>query len=165
MEENAEEFEQLLVIDKNDLDNVCAQQADIYYRIADRYSLARDEADLAKAELDIGNSKLALSFRQKAEKDGIKTTEGKISEAVLASSEHAAGQELLQQKQLEVARWGNLREAFTQRSQMIKILADLYSAGYWTSGSLRGAAGSASNKDASIGREALRAARKPLRTR
>lgn len=156
------DFPSRLRLDKHALDEAIAEQADLYYQIAEEHAQARDIVERAKATLDEVDSSLALALRAAADKAGTKLTEARISEQVLTSEEHVANATALADERLSAERWGALRDAFGQRASMIKVLADLYVAGYFSLSSAGSSQTKVAGADADQGRTAMTLRRKKL---
>lgn len=128
------EFEQALIIDKHDLDTELLSQADLFYRVAQEYAEAVSIKDAQYEFLKETDAKLNLLIRKQFE--GIKITEAQISASVLNHDEHkAVFQEWLGDKE-KADKIGHLKEAFIQRSYMLRDLAQLYIAGYFSEKSI-----------------------------
>jgi len=160
MDYSPEEFRAKLIIDRHALDEAIAEQADLFYTVAERYALCRDQVENAKAELDGEDARLALAIRADAEKIGTKTTEGKIAEQVLASDVHTRIAAQLNRARLGADTWDALRDAFGQRASMLKLMADLYVSGYYSLTSTRSTGTKVAESDAVEGRSAMAARRK-----
>lgn len=157
-----EDFTAKLRLDKHALDEAIAEQADLYYLVAERHVLARDAAETAKAELDTRDSSEALRLRAEAERAGAKITEGRISEQVLTSAAHSVATGELSLARLQSEKWAALRDAFGQRASMIKVLAELYVAGYFSLSSVGAGGAKIATVDAEQGRAAMTLRRKKL---
>ena len=138
------EFEAALLIDKHNLDTEILSQADLFYRVAQRYAEAvsiRDEMHEVLKETD---AEVNLAIRH--ENSGTKITEAQINATVLKHKFHmeAFGNWLTAKEEADKA--GNLKEAFIQRSYMLRDLAQLYIAGYFSEKSV--SADNETSKDA-----------------
>ena len=153
------EYEDRLRIDRNALDDAVAEQADIYYRVARAYSEASDLAEAAKAGLDIADSAKATALREDAERTNAKLTEGRLSEQVLTSQEHAKALANHQDRRATAKRLNDLREAYQQRAEALKRMVDLYIGQYFTVSAIRVSVSRQTTATADTGRAAMAAAR------
>lgn len=140
MDIELEQYEQALVIDKNDLDNAIMQQPETFYRVALEYAQARDEVEALKDEVDRTDSNLSLRFREEAEAKNEKTTEGRIASMVITDQDHVEVVERYRAAKLQAERLGALKDAFNQRAGMLRELTNLYVSSYYTNDSLAGPA-------------------------
>ncbi len=126
------EFEDALRIDKYDLDTELLSQADLFYRVAQQYAEAVSDKDAQYEFLKETDAKLNLLIREQFDGAGKKITEAQINATVLSHDEHkAVFQEWLGSKEAADS-IGHLKEAFIQRSYMLRDLAQLYIAGYFS---------------------------------
>ena len=134
-----QEAQDNLKIDKDALDLVCITHAELFGEVADRHTRAVSERDFKKDALSTAYSEIESEIRSKAAEKGDKITEKAIAAQVLLSDEYLeANEEYLNEKK-EADLWANKKEAFMQKSSMIKRLCDLYLAGYYTTSSVKGA--------------------------
>lgn len=161
-DEQIAEFESRLRIDRNALDNAVAEQADIYYQVARSFSQATDVSETSKAELDVIDSGVALSLREDAEKKGVKVTEGKIAEMVKVSDAHIDAMNNYQQARDRARSLNDLRDAYHQRSEMLKRMVDLYVGQYFTVTSVRSAETKQSGTAADAGKKAMQLRRRKV---
>lgn len=116
------EGEKALGIDPDDLDNSLMEHADIYYHIADAAVLAAARRDQCKTRLEIATAELDDQLRKAAQ-----AKEEKITEALLEKRLRLQPriQELTQEHldlKVEADRWTALKDAFVQRSFMLREL-------------------------------------------
>jgi len=126
------EFEAALTIDKHDLDTELVSQADLFYRVAQQYAEAASRKDQAYENLKRVDADLNLQLREEFEVAKKKTTEASLSAHALIDPAHStAFKEWLTAKE-QADKAGHLKEAFIQRSYMLRDLAQLYIAGYYS---------------------------------
>jgi len=125
------EFEGYLKIDRDNLDDALLTQADIFYKISNEYALAVSRRDQAYDDIKSTDANLNLELREQFEKAGEKFTEAKLTAAVLAHREHdeATNKHRVEKQRADLL--GALKEAFSQKSYMLKELTQLYIAGYF----------------------------------
>lgn len=157
------EFEELLRIDCNALDTQVSEQPDVYYRVSQEASCVRDIHETAKLNLDAKSSQIANTFRGECAKSATKITEGAVGEHVTLHPEYKALQQLVLETKHNLDKWQNLLTAYQQRSQMLKLMADLYVTGYWTRSAVRSKTVNQVKDDAAHeGRVAMSSVRTPL---
>jgi len=124
------EFEAALIIDKHDLDTEILSQADLFYRVAQQYTQAASIKDEMYEVLKETDAEINLAIRH--QNTGNKITEAQINATVLQHKDHrgAFGDWLTAKEEADKA--GHLKEAFIQRSYMLRDLAQLYIAGYFS---------------------------------
>lgn len=132
-----EEVEELLKINRNNLDTVVCQQAEIFSKITDQFSLAVAKRDHMKEELAVLDASIAIEYRQKAQDNNEKLTEGKLNEKVDSDERHRLFVDKFLKAKLEADRWGGKKEAFSQRSSMLKLCCELYLSNYYSSDSIK----------------------------
>lgn len=133
-----EEAKELLLINKNGLDEVCITQAQILDDISDRVVGARSQRDEVKAELEELSASLSLKYRKTAEDAGEKITEGKITAKIQSDDGYKKCSQRLFDLRNESELWENKKQSFLQRASMIKLLCELYLAGYYERGMVSG---------------------------
>lgn len=131
------ELKHLLKIDPLNLDEAVLQQPTLYYQVGQKHALAVSERDKLYDQLKITDAKLNEEIRRELNEDGIKATEAMIQAKVLAEPEHAAvvtayGDAKYVADELQI-----LKEAFSQRSYMLRELVELYTSGYYGSDTIK----------------------------
>ncbi len=125
------EIEAELRIDKHDLDTELMSQADLFYRVAQEYAHITSIKDELYENIKQTDAKTNIMLRESFADRGTKVTESQINAAVLDHRDHKeAFHDWITSKE-EADKLGSLKEAFMQRSYMLKDLAQLYIAGYW----------------------------------
>lgn len=151
-----DEFRTYLAIDRANLDAEIVQQASLFYEVSEAYTMACAVRDDLADNLKATDANLDLKYRSNGsdENDG-KLTENKIKNLVETDPKH----EKAITKYLEAKAFADqiaaLKEAFHQRSYMLRDLSALFIANYFERSSIEG------NKDIkhSIRKEALAAER------
>ena len=154
------EIEAALLIDKHDLDTELLSQADLFYRVAQEYTKAVSIKDEAYELMKETDANLNLSIREAAEQAQEKITEAKISATVLSHDQHSQIFSKWLNAKEESDKLGHLKEAFIQRSYMLRDLAQLYIAGYYSEKSV--SAENVTSKDAVYKKRKERMRRKRL---
>ncbi len=127
-----EEFRQHLTINKDSLDEDITVQSDLFFRVSEAYAFACSRRDAAKENIKQVDAQMDLNIRAEAAEDGVKVTETKVFSLVAASDEHleAASEHLDCIEEVNI--FGSLKEAFSQRSYMLRELVELYCVGYYS---------------------------------
>lgn len=125
------EMKSLLYIDKNRLDEMLQQQAQLYSDVSDSYAQAASFRDRAKQTLEQLDAHLANDFRTNAID---KVTEAKIQEYVQMHPDHKQQVDVHLAYKLMTDEWGGLVNAFEQRVEAIRHLVGLERQGYFGTG-------------------------------
>lgn len=147
-------------IDRNSLDFAAEEQPQLFMEVADEHVYAQSRYDQARDELTRKDAELGRETRAAMVTAGQKPTEGSVADVVLGHKDHLALAAKVSAAKIEVDEWGALRSALEHRKSMIRELATLYSAGYFTTGSASGARGAVRDAQYKEGREAMAAQRK-----
>jgi hypothetical protein len=114
-----------LSIDKDDLDTSLIEQPDLYYHVAECFSEAVADRDSAKLDLEQALAGLDEQLRQEAAAREEKVTEVLIQRRLAT---HPRIQELERSSlrlRAEVDKWQALKEAYQQRSFMLRELVQM----------------------------------------
>lgn len=150
-----EEYRSFLKIDKNDLDTALLEQPDIFYRVANEYSLALSRKDQAKTLLDEAEAEADQLIRRDAEEEKEKISETVVKERIILDPE-------VKTRRMEyvswvglAGRWEAMRDSFTQRSYALKELVTLYATGYFGDVTGTGARNDAAGRQYETNRDSL----------
>lgn len=127
-----QQLEALLEIDPDDLDTACARHADLSYRVSKQLAMEQSLRDAAKQNLAEIEAKADLKVRKTFDDLDKKTTEGLIRSNVLLHHDVIAANEDLQKRNIGLLKWTALKEAYMQRSYMLKSLVDLAYMNYYS---------------------------------
>lgn len=128
-----EEFRKYLSIDKLALDEAVIQQPALFEEVADAYAEAIAKRDACKEQLDVTDAKLDRVARHKLSEP----KEAEIKAFVKTDPRHhQAFDDYLQAKE-KADKLTGLKDAFKQRSQALRILADLYASNYFDDASVK----------------------------
>ena len=162
-EEQLNELESKLTLDKNCLDLAAEEQSDMFYRVSLAHAEAMDASESAKNNLSAVDGELAISTRKQLAEKGEKVTEGLVADIVVNSERHKKAQNEFQEAQFFARRLASVKEAFDQRAKMLRVLADLYMSNYFTTGAVQSTTPALVATDAKAGREAMKTRRKIVR--
>lgn len=138
-----------VLISKHELDDAASEQPQLYFDIAEREAEAVSVRDAGKKRLEDTEAKLSRSIRVKTQSDAKPPTEKAIADRLRREPEYQEVYEEYLALKERAAKWDALRGAAEQRSSMLKLLASLYTANYYTTESLRGSKDLSRVKDAS----------------
>lgn len=114
-----------LTIDKTALDDCLMEQPDLYFYVAEGYALAVADRDAAKLDLEQTMALNAEELRARALRDDEKLTEAAISRQLVTNPTIAALEEKLLELRGKADRWQAMKEAFQQRSFMLRELVQM----------------------------------------
>jgi len=146
-----------LIIDKNDLDRELMEQADSFFKCAEQYALAVSEAAAAKDNVKKVMGKAYKNFSKRTNSNGKPLTQDMIKAMVDSCKDVRLARKKWHEKILSEGRWGALKDAWAQRSFLLKDLVQMHIKTYLTDDSV-----SAPRRDFGddSGRKNLAAARK-----
>ena len=130
-----------LIIDKHSLDEEIEQQAETYYEIAEQAVLAKSRMDQAEEDLNQTKAELDGIVRREAEEAEDKITEGGVKAAIIQHKKYKRASAGALAAREEYEKLSALKDAFRQRSSMLRDLVELHVSGYYTERSIRGTAG------------------------
>lgn len=119
-------YKQYLVIDKHDLDSCLVEQPGCFYHVAQGLAFATAERDAAKLEMEEIQAKLDQELRAEAVRKDEKLTESAIQNKLRMLPKVQDAQRKFLDLRKDAEQWLALKEAFSQRSYMLKELVALY---------------------------------------
>lgn len=131
------DLQQQLAIDKSVLDDEVIRQPVLFYNISEQLTDAIAERDAAKEELNSTDAELDGTWRRKLNKADSKVTEKMVSNCVQTSVEHEKAFNAWLTAKTRADKLLALKEAFQQRSYMLRDLVSLYSANYYEDASIK----------------------------
>lgn len=147
------EFRNYLSIDKDNLTEAMAAQADLFFRVGEECAIAVSERDEAKERIATVDAEIGQSCRLKnGKKPEEKVTESGIKDQIQINTQHQQAFEAYAESKKRAEQFIALRDAFQERGRMLRDLGNLYGAGYFSITASKGAA-------ADIGRARLNEAR------
>lgn len=153
-----------LRIDKYALDDALVQQPETLYEVGMLYARASDKRDTLKDNLSRVHAEVYESIRQEKLRASEKFTESVLSNLVLQDARHKdASSEYLDAK-AEAAELLELKEAYSQRTFMVKDLCNLYCNEYFAR-SATSSAGATVNTAKNLEAEGAKAAQAQVRRR
>lgn len=128
-----EQLEDGLQIDQHDLDTALVQQPDWFYRVSKKLTYLVSQRDAVKQSLAEEEARCDAQFRSDAKNEKDKTTETEIKNMIRLDKEVRKISDHLLTLNRQVGEMTALKEAFQQRSYVLKDLVNLYVANYYTS--------------------------------
>lgn len=125
---------EMILIDKNSLDEELVKQASTFDDIADKVAELRSLRDEKKEELGRVKAERFTFYKDSAEKVTDKSAEA----SVLTDKSYKEIEIEYRDLCLEFEEWQNKKESFLQRASMLKELCGLFISGYWQQSSVRG---------------------------
>lgn len=134
---NLADLKQHLAIDKSMLDDEVVRQPSLFYAVSEVLTDAIALRDGAKEELAAVDAKMDGIWRSKLSKIHDKVTEKMVQNWVQNSSEHEKAFDAYLEAKTHADKLLALKEAFQQRSYMLRDLVSLYSANYYEASSIK----------------------------
>lgn len=138
-----EELEQLIKINKHDLDTEWERQSQIAYEVSKSLTEASYHVWKLEHDLEIVRAEEAKDLRLSAAKSSDKITEKAIQESLTLNPDCRKLEEELIRAKYEHNRWQALDKAFNQRVTTLKFESELWMRNYYVSesgGRMRGEA-------------------------
>ncbi len=115
-----------LQIDKDDLDTCLVEQPDLYYHVAENYVNAVARRDAVKLSIEQVTAELGEQMRKAAAAREEKLTESAITRKIADTPRLQEMEEQYLSLRLEADKWQALKEAFQQRSFMLRELVAIF---------------------------------------
>ncbi len=115
-----------LRIDRDGLDECVIMQPELYYHVASGHAMAVAERDALKLDFEQEEAKEGLSIRRAAAQIEEKLTEASLRDRLKTAKGLADLERDLQDAKAEAERWSALRDAYSQRSYMLRELVALH---------------------------------------
>ena len=127
-----QELESGVLIDERRLEEACSQHPDFFYRVAKRLAYETSLRDAAKETLANKEAAADARIRLEAERAEEKITEREVDSKKRLDPQVEAVRKQYNDLIYSVAQWTALKDAFLQRSYMLKTLAELYVSNYYS---------------------------------
>lgn len=131
VEPTEKELEQGLQIDKNQLDDECASQPEMFHRVAQRLEMAISRRDEAKQDLQEEEARADERVRNFLEQTGGKVTEAEVKSQITLDPKVREAKRQLNALNLEVGQLTASKESYKQRGYALGHLVDLYVSAYF----------------------------------
>lgn len=127
-----------LTIEKLALDDEVINQPTLFYMVSEQLTLAMAERDAAKENLANVDASLYSKWRLKLSKiKNSRVTDAEVNNQVQCSQEHEEAFNQFLTAKTQAEKLIALKEAFQQRSYMLRDLVALYTANYFEDSSLK----------------------------
>ncbi|KAH0545501.1 hypothetical protein GP486_008443, partial [Trichoglossum hirsutum] len=127
----------LHTIDKTALDDEVIRQPVLFYTVSELLTDAIAERDTAKEALASVDAELNGQWRKKLAKQVARVTDSLLESCVTTSVEHEEAFKVYLDSKTKADKLFALKEAFQQRSYMLRDLVSLYSTNYYEDASLK----------------------------
>ncbi len=134
-----EEHSGRIPIDEHDLIRMQGLQTDSYHAVGQRLSLEVSRHDAAKQFHRFVSARVEEGVRSDAKDTGEKVTEGSVATRVALDPEVIEAENLLLDAKRAVSDLTALKDSFMQRSVMLRDMAQLWIAGYYSDAATEGA--------------------------
>lgn len=114
-----------LSIDRDDLDSCLMEQPEVFYRVAQAFTLAQAERDSIKLDLTEAQAELGVQFRKQALEKEEKLTEDGLKQKLSMAPRIQKLERQLLDASASANEYGALKESFQQRSFMLRELVAL----------------------------------------
>ncbi len=152
--DNSEELDRLreqLLISKHELDKEVSRQPVLYQEVAEQVAVTTSYRDAAKKRLAETEASVARKIRLIHRESKTRFTDRQVQDEIVGTVTYIKAYKRFLRYKLLTSRWEALRNAYEQRAMMLRTMAQLYSAQYYSSGSI--------SEQAASGRQAMTHAR------
>ena len=135
-DDTIEEYEELLLIDKESLDTALEQQPDLLFRVGEVLALQISRRDAAKQYLANQEAVVDQLLRRagKVHDSGERMTDKAIEAQKRVHSKVVSATDQLLRMEYSVRRWNNLKESVVQRGHALRELVNLRVENYYAAG-------------------------------
>lgn len=137
MQTTLAELQAQLAIDKSVLDDEVIRQPVLFYTVSEMLTDAIAERDGAKEDLGAIDADLDHKWRKHLAKGPVKVTEAVVAGHVATDPDHEKAFTAWLNAKTKADKLLALKEAFQQRSYMLRDLVSLYSANYYEDSSVK----------------------------
>jgi len=122
---NVLDFRDRLSINPDNLNEGLEEQSGLYYDVANAYAEAVAQRDAIKLDLEEKSAEIDQATRKKAEAEEAKITEAGVQQAIRMHKDIQALQRTFLDAKAAADSWGAMKEAFQQRSFMLREIVQL----------------------------------------
>lgn len=134
-----EDFEPLLKIDKDNLDEAIQQQPDLFYRVSMIVALWVSRRDTAKQNVATIEADVAYEMRTRCAAADKKITEAGVVETQRRDPSLQKANKDLIEINYQLQQWTAMKEAIGQRGFAMRELVELYVSNYYVASGIKGA--------------------------
>ena len=124
-------YRQDLEIDQHDLDTACLRQPVLFDQYTQALTPLYKKRDELKLMVEQTSAKLDGVIREAASAEGKKITETMVQNEIIRNAQYADLQQKFINICAEIKESEVIRDAFSQRKEMLKLLVELYNGQYW----------------------------------
>ena len=146
------------------LDTAILQQSFLYQKVQEYYANSISDRDLAKKQLEEDYAKVSLRIREQSSLEGKKLTEDLVKQLTLLDPDYQESTSVWLDAKLDSELWGALKESYSSRGFMIKTMAQLWIASYFSNTTVRDTENSMDEVQHQQVRKAMSLKRKELQT-
>jgi hypothetical protein len=150
-----QEYQRLLEVDTDNLDSEVARLPSVFYTVCDKLAEVTERRDRARDTLNQVNAAVADELRTEAERRGDRVVERRIESEIQINEKYRRAREAYLAACADEQRWSALRDAFLQKSYMLRLTVELELQRFRQSDNMK-----MGNKEADAARAALTRRRK-----
>ena len=126
-----DELEKKLKIEKFDLDTELIEFPSVFYQVSENVTTAMAERDHLKDVLGQVSAELDTEIRVDFANEGKKITENQVRSEIETHPNYLKARKNYTDAKVLADQWSTLKEAFSQKSYMLRELVALYAANYY----------------------------------
>lgn len=158
------ELSEELKFNPHSLDTAILQQSALYQKVQEYYVNSSSDRDALKKLLEEEYAKVSLRIREQANTEGKKLTEDLVKQMTLLDSDYQEVTSAWLEAKMDSELWGALKESYSSRGFMIKTMAQLWIASYFSNTTVRDTENSLDEVQHQQVRKAMSLKRKELQT-
>ncbi|SRR5258708_1567283 len=128
---NIADLEAQVKIDEHSLEEECKKQPDLFYQVAKELAFAISQRDEAKVALAEAEASADPRIRKTLERSEMKVTENIVASMKLTDPEVTKAKDYHLDRSANAGKLSALKEAYEQRSHMLRHLTELYIHSYY----------------------------------
>lgn len=160
---NVSDYREALIINKHNLDLELTRQPELFFEVAEAYTEAASMRDALYENTKNTDSSVNMEIREDYANKGTKITEAQITALVQTHPDHVQAYEDYLNAKRTAEEFSALKDAFHQRSSMLRDLVQLYATGYFERTSVTVMEIDATNARQSMGKQAMSERRKVIK--
>lgn len=125
------EFRSKLRVDKFNLDREVMEQPEMFYHVCEGHQEALSKQAELASEVKQAEAAAGIKAREDLKDAKNKPTDTQIAAIVTSDERVIMARDLLLRANADVANWANMKEAYMQKSFMLKEASRLYEANYF----------------------------------
>lgn len=121
-------FKRRLIIDKTALDDELIEQPSLFFEVSERLSYSKAERDEARRQRDLVAAEIKADLRE----DDPKLSESRLNSMVEEDRNYRLARASYHEAEKLVSLWESMTDAVRSRGYMLRQLADLFVANYYS---------------------------------